>query len=84
MLLFLLSRSIISDWEENDPRHRILKREQKLVNILYDMEAKGLPSLPEKIKGAKKRHEKIINEANEEFASIADKEDFNINSPDQL
>lgn len=84
MLLCLLFQGQFAKWEKDDPRHRMLKRENDLTPELYDMYHAGLSVFPQKIATEIAKFQARIVPALTRMKMVVGNVDFNINSPKQL
>lgn len=84
VLLFLLFQHIIDGWDEDDPRHEILKREQRLVNVIHDMQDHGLHLFPQKVQAEIELLESELEKAKAGMCEVVGLDDFNPRSPIQL
>lgn len=83
MLLHLLAQRVMSEWDSDDPRHKILDRERKLTNVLYDMGTEGVSIFPRKIRSEIERYYQHTSHANMGMKRIAG-QSFNVESTQQL
>ena len=84
MLICLLIQGQIAKWKKDDPRHRILQRENDLTPELFDMYHAGLSVFPQKIATEIAKFEGRIAPALKQMQKVVGNEDFNINSTKQL
>ena len=84
MLLKMVFQNVIDKWDDDDKRHNIIAREQRITAILYDMHKIGLTVSPRKIRDGLKKHGGLIEEARKEAQKITKNPEFNINSSPQL
>ena len=84
MLLCLLFQGQIAKWKKDDPRHRMLQRENDLTPELFDMYHAGLSVFPQKIATEIAKFEGRIVPALVQIQKVVGSEDFNLNSPKQL
>jgi DNA polymerase I-like protein with 3'-5' exonuclease and polymerase domains len=83
MGLFLLCQSIMEDWDQDDLRRNIVKRERELATVLHRIKQRGMNFFPRKARANVSKYRDILDENLEVIRDIAG-EDFNIESSAQL
>ena len=83
MMLFLYFEEYISTWKSDDPRHRLLERENNLAPFIHRMQQTGLYSPPEKVTSEIVRFGKLVKLPEKEMQKLVGS-DFNIRSTQQL